>query len=108
MQLPTEGAVRTWNSGVCCCDFSDLVRCLSKYPPAKPGAYMRLRKSRVFSWSFFRGIFYRTIAFVKDVVRAVEQREACVCIHGMIALFAWPRRAVNPRSPQGRAVGARG
>src|SRR6478672_6889947 len=74
-----------------------------KYPPAKPGAYMRLRKSRVFSWSFFRGIFYRTIAFVKDVVRAVEQREACVCIHGMIALFAWPRRAVNPRSPQGRA-----
>jgi hypothetical protein len=75
---------------------------------AEPGAYMRLRKSRVFSWSFFRGIFYRTIAFVKDVVRAVEQREACVCIHGMIALFAWPRRAVNPRSPQGRAVGARG
>jgi hypothetical protein len=75
-----------------------------KYPPAKPGAYMRLRKSRV----FFRGIFYRTIAFVKDVVRAVEQREAFVCIHGMIALFAWPRRAVNPRSPQGRAVGARG
>ena len=69
---------------------------------------MRLRKSRVFSWSFFRGIFYRTIAFVKDVVRAVEQREAFVCIHGMIALFAWPRRAVNPRSPQGRAVGARG
>jgi hypothetical protein len=26
---------------------------IGKYPPAKPGAYMRLRKSRVFSWSFF-------------------------------------------------------
>jgi len=50
----------------------------------------------------------RTISFAKGVVRADEQREAYVCIHGMMALFAWPRRAVNPRIPQGRAVGARG
>jgi hypothetical protein len=74
----------------------------------KAGGLYEAPQVKSFFVEFFRGIFYRTIALVKDVVRAVEQREACVCIHGMIALFAWPRRAVNPRSPQGRAVGARG
>ena len=65
---------------------------------------MRLRKSRV----FFTGFSIGQLPFPKGVVRAVEQCKAYVCIHGMNALFAWPRRAVNPRSPQGRAVGARG
>jgi hypothetical protein len=27
------------------------------------------------------------------------QRTAPFCIHGMKALLAWPRRAVNPQSP---------
>jgi len=53
---------------------------------------MWLRKSR----GFFSAVFsHRTIAFAKGVVRAVEQRKARVCIHGMIVLFAWPRRAVT-------------
>jgi hypothetical protein len=47
-------------------------------------------------------------AFFLSELVGREQYEACVCIHGMIALFAWPRRAVNPRSrtvaPQARGV----
>ena len=58
----------------------------SKYPPAEPGAYMRLRKSRV----FFTGFSIGQLPFPKGVVRAVEQCKAYVCIHGMNALFAWP------------------
>ena len=51
---------------------------------------MRLPESRVFSVVFFD----RTT------------QGACL-LHGMVVLFAWPRRAVIPRSPQGRAAGAR-
>jgi hypothetical protein len=43
-------------------------------------------------------------AFSHPTSGAREQHEAVSA--GMIDLFAaWPRRAVNPGSPQGRAVG---
>ena len=60
---------------------------------------MRLRKSRVFFVEFFRGIFYRTIAFVRDVVRAVEQREACVEWHDSPLCLAAP--SGQPPKPAG-------
>jgi hypothetical protein len=69
----------------------------SKYPPAEPGAYMRLRKSRVFLRDFPIG----QLPFSKGVVRTVEQCKAYVCIHGMMALFCLAARSGQPPKPAG-------
>ena len=63
---------------------------------------MRLPESRVFFVVFSDW----TTAFTQ--AHEVEQRKAFVCIHGMMVLFAWPRRAVIPEArrvaPQARGI----
>ena len=68
-------------------------------PRQSRGLYEAPRVKEIFR---LKEIFF---AFFLSELVGREQHEACVCIHGMIALFAWPRRAVNPRSPQGRERG---
>jgi hypothetical protein len=62
-----------------------------------PGAYMRLRKSRV----FFTGFSIGQLPFPKGVVRAVEQCKAYVCIHGMNAPLCLAAPSGQPPKPAG-------
>jgi hypothetical protein len=63
--------------------------------------YMSSTESRVFSRCGPR------LQLEPSNTRAGPSKEAVLRILGMIASPAWPRSAVNPQSPKGRALCAR-
>jgi hypothetical protein len=60
-------------------------------------------------FSIFCQIYTRIVApHCREVEVEGEDAKHSLSIDGMLALFAWAARAVNPRSPQGYAGGVRG